>query len=306
MRWRELSVTAGLIQPLHRSREALLNPCIIHHHEDERNPGQTRYTRTGIFRQWAAVFLHGICTICKYLGFVHSTSNPRYPHSNVLAEKAVQTAKRIIMKATASGRDPYIALLEYRTTPISDYGKSPAQLLMSRRLRSILPPTPASLQPALVNPEDTQRRFEEKQEKQKMFSAKTRAGISVGDQILLRKNTGGYQSAVVTEKADTPRSFNVRMKDGAIYRRTSRHLKKPRHYAGEVPRTAAPEALRCEILSEPQLAMTRRPTIPIGSQPNQPAEIPVADVPVVPSEVNDHPLRSRYGRMYKPPIRYEA
>ena len=213
------------------------------------------------------------------------------------------------MKATASGRDPYIALLEYRTTPISDCGKSPAQLLMSRRLRSILPSTPASLQPDLVYPEATQRRFEEKQEKQKMFynrNAKTRAGISVGDQILLRKNTGGYQSAVITEKADIPRSFNDRTKDGAIYRRTSRHLKKPRHYAGEVPRTSAPESLRCEILSEPQLPVTRRPTIPTVSQPNQPAEIPVADVPVVPSEVNDHPLRSRYGRIYKPPIRYGA
>ena len=168
-------------------------------------------------------------------GFVHSTSSPRYPQSNGLAEKAVQTAKRIIIKATASGRDPYIALLEYRTTPISDCGKSPAQLLMRRRLRSILPSTPASLQPDLVNPEATQWRFEEKREKQKMFydrNAKTHAGISVGDQILLRKNTGGYQSAVVTEKADTPRSYNVRTKDGAIYRRTSRHLKKPRHYAG--------------------------------------------------------------------------
>ena len=65
VRWQELSVTAGLLQPLHRSRGALLNPCIIHHHGDEWNPGQTRYTRTGIFRQWAAVFMHGIC---KYMG----------------------------------------------------------------------------------------------------------------------------------------------------------------------------------------------------------------------------------------------
>ena len=212
------------------------------------------------------------------------------------------------MKATASGRDPYIALLEYRTTPISDCGKSPAQLLMSRRLRSILPSTPASLQPVLVNPEDIQLRFEEKQDKQKRVydrNARTRASISVGDQILMRKNSGGYQSAVVTEKTDAPRSYNVRTKDGAIYRRTSRHLKKPIHYAGEVPRTSAAEALRCESPREPQLPVIRRPAIPTVLPPNQPAEIPVADVPDVP-EVNNLPLRSRYGRLYKPPIRYEA
>ena len=67
VRWQALSVTARLLQPLHRSREALLNPC-IHHHEDERNHGQTRYIRTGIFRQWAAVLMRGICTICKRMG----------------------------------------------------------------------------------------------------------------------------------------------------------------------------------------------------------------------------------------------
>ena len=41
---------------------------------------------------------------------------PNIIQSNGLAEKAMQTAKRIIMKA--SGLDPYIALLEYRTMPI--------------------------------------------------------------------------------------------------------------------------------------------------------------------------------------------
>ena len=69
-----------------------------------------------------------------------------------LAEKAVHTANIIIMKATASGWDPYIALVEYRTTPILDCGKSPAQLLMSRRLSSTLSATPASLQLAQHRP----------------------------------------------------------------------------------------------------------------------------------------------------------
>ena len=78
----------------------------------------------------------------------------------------------------------------------------------------------------------------------------------------MRKNSGGYQSAVVTKKTDAPRSYNVRTKDGAIYRRISRHLKKPRHYAGEVPRTSAPEALRYEIPHEAQLPVIKRPAIP--------------------------------------------
>ena len=137
-------------------------------------------------------------------------------------------------------------------------------------------------------------------------NAETLAVISVGEHVLLRKNTLGCQSAVVIERTDTPRLYNIRMKDGAVYGRTGRHLKKPRHYAGEVPRMAAPEALQYEIPSEPQLPVTRRPTIPTVSPPNQPAEVPVADVPAVPSEWNNHPLRSRYGRIYKPPIRYET
>ena len=172
---------------------------------------------------------------------------------------------------------------------------------MSRHLRYILPSTTASLQPVFENPEVTQRRLEEKQERQKMFydqNAKTCAGTSVGDHILLRKNTGGYQSAVGIEKADTPWSYNVRKNDGAVYRRTSRHLKKPRHYVGDVPRMATPEALRFEIPSGPQLPVTRRPRIPTVTPPNQLAEVPVADVPVVPSEVNNIPLRQMSWNQY--------
>ena len=70
------------------------------------------------------------------------------------------------------------------------------RIVMSRRLRSILPSPPASLQPVLVNPEDIQLRFEEKQDKQKTVydrNARTRAGISVGDQILMRVNSEDTQ-----------------------------------------------------------------------------------------------------------------
>ena len=67
-----------------------------------------------------------------------------------------------------------------------------------------------------------------------------------------------------------------------------------------------PDTDEKELTREPQLPVIRRPAIPTVLPPNQPAEVPVADVPVVPSEVNNLPLRSRYGRIYKPPIRYDA
>ena len=53
-------------------------------------------------------------------------------------EKAVDMAKRIIQKTVDSKADPYLGLLEYMSTPISG-SSSPAQQLMSRTPRSILP-----------------------------------------------------------------------------------------------------------------------------------------------------------------------
>lgn len=79
-------------------------------------------------------------------GFQHVTSSPQYPQSNGLAEKTVQTAKWILTKAREDKKDPYLSLLEYRNTPVDGH-KSPAQILMSCRLRSILPTTTLQLQP---------------------------------------------------------------------------------------------------------------------------------------------------------------
>ena len=72
-------------------------------------------------------------------GFSHITSSPEYPQSNGAAERAVQTVKRILKKAAAENKDPFEGLLKYRNTPFEDIGVSPAQLLMSRRTRTMIP-----------------------------------------------------------------------------------------------------------------------------------------------------------------------
>ena len=63
--------------------------------------------------------------------------------SHGAAERAVQTAKRILKKASADGKGPFGGLLKYRNTPFKDIGLSPPQLLMSRRTCTVLPHTQA-------------------------------------------------------------------------------------------------------------------------------------------------------------------
>ena len=62
-----------------------------------------------------------------------------YPQSNGMAEKAVQAVKNLLKKAIHDKQDPYIALLDYRNTLVSDTLGSPAQRLMGRRTKTLTP-----------------------------------------------------------------------------------------------------------------------------------------------------------------------
>ena len=67
----------------------------------------------------------------KKWNFKVITSSPKYPQSNGLAERNVQTIKKLLKKAREGGNDEELALLELRNTPITGMSYSPAQLLMN-------------------------------------------------------------------------------------------------------------------------------------------------------------------------------
>ncbi|XDV38013.1 hypothetical protein PO909_007505 [Leuciscus waleckii] len=99
--------------------------------------------------------------------FIHRTSSPGFPQSNGQAERAVQTIKNLLKKAQDTNRDPYIALLEYRNTPLNGIGLSPAQLLMGRRLKSKIPVSKKLLMPKVFR--QVRNRLSHRQVKQKQY-----------------------------------------------------------------------------------------------------------------------------------------
>ncbi|XP_055388168.1 uncharacterized protein K02A2.6-like [Condylostylus longicornis] len=80
----------------------------------------------------------------------HNTSSPYYPRSNGLAERSIGTIKTLLQKSNDSKTDPYIALLQHRTTAKNGC-LSPAELLMSRKLRTKLPTLRDALKPNTID-----------------------------------------------------------------------------------------------------------------------------------------------------------
>ena len=70
--------------------------------------------------------------------FEHNTSSPEFPQSNGLVEREIQTVKRVIRKAEESNEDHYLALLNLNAIPLKD-GRSPAEKMFNRRIRTVLP-----------------------------------------------------------------------------------------------------------------------------------------------------------------------
>ena len=131
----------------------------------------------------------------KAWGFTINITSPNFPQSNGLIERNVQTIKRLIKKAKESSNTSIdLVLLEYRNTPISGMNLTPAQLLMSRRLRSSLPMSQALLKPAVCE-RAKDLLIDRQQKQQKYYNRGTRSlpRLSKGDVVRYKKGGSGNQ-----------------------------------------------------------------------------------------------------------------
>ena len=137
-------------------------------------------------------------------GFQIATSSPRHAQLNGEAETAFQTVKNILKKE----KDKEIALLAYRSTPLSN-GYSPAELLMGRRLFNIVPMFQSQLMPdwpdlERLNKHETCSKIKQ----QEYYNARHRAQplppITSGTKVQV---TTDKKPGVVLKETETPRQY---------------------------------------------------------------------------------------------------
>ena len=159
----------------------------------------------------------------KKYQFTHSTSSPHFPASNGQAERAVQTVKNLLKNSS----DPFLALLSYRATPIPWCGRSPAELLMGRKIRTTLPMSTDNLTPQwcyLSDFKEADKRYKSKLKRNYDHRHRVRDLPEIPDNTDVWITTGGQPVVGQTSNmAHTPRSYNVQTSSGVV-RRNRAHL----------------------------------------------------------------------------------
>ena len=138
------------------------------------------------------------------------TSSPHYPRSNGLAEKGVDIASKLVKKSEEDGKHFLDALREYNNTPLSGMSFSPAQALMSRICRTVVPTLNKNLEPQIVNVIPELQQKQDRVKKQHDKHARRRpVQFTKGDQIVFRKGKQ-WRKGVIVEKHTAPRSYIIK------------------------------------------------------------------------------------------------
>lgn len=216
--------------------------------------------------------------------FKHQPSSPGNSQANGKAEAAVKTAKSIIKKAMASGRDVYLALLDLRNTPTQGQETSPAQRSLGRRTRTLLPTTTTLLRPEGILVGDIHRKILQRQETQKSYyDRKTKAlkPLEEGDVVRLQpfvNRKAPWAKGQIIRRLDD-RSYEV-SSGNHTYRRNRVHLKA----TNEPPVTTCSPNIHvpvCAPSAPPVPRIPAKPKTPVKASP-QLAQ-PRITVPPVPS-----------------------
>ena len=158
--------------------------------------------------------------------FEHITSSPKYPQSNGMAERCIQTIKGAIKKAILGNRDIDMSLLCLRSTPMDHVIPSPRELQFNRKLVSNLPTKSTNKN---ARKEEIQERLLHRQllqKKQHDQHAKDLSNLNTVQLVRVQDHdTKKWNPAIVKQACTEPRSYIIEPLTGQVLRRNCRHLK---------------------------------------------------------------------------------
>ena len=143
-------------------------------------------------------------SFCLEWGIKLITSSPLYPKSNGLVERSVGIVKNMMKKSN----DLWLSLLEYRNTPLKEIDLSPAELLLNRRTRSILPERLTNFY-GVIHPRMKQN-FERRNQRSRFYynrNAKKKDWKYQKHEPIWYYNGKFWEKAVIESVHDTPRSY---------------------------------------------------------------------------------------------------
>ena len=178
----------------------------------------------------------------------HKVSSPRNPRSNGMAERCVQTMKTSL-STMEEREDMNLTLLTYKTTPLSYRLPLPAELLNSRKYKTLLPTW-------IVPTSYRQIMDQGKQVQAQLYNKNTRVlprleqSQNIVVQLDLSKN---IWIPAETTQCPTPvgRSYSLKTIHGGVYTRNRRFIK---------PDLTATEASVLKPISEPSVTKPTRTT----------------------------------------------
>ena len=163
----------------------------------------------------------------KHWQIKHRVSSPRNPQSNSMAECCVQTMKASLIKTLEQGEDVDLALLTYKTTPLNHRLPSPAELLNSRKYKTLLP---TRIVPTRLQETYRQIMDQGKQVQAQLYNRNTRLLLRLqqSQKVVVQLNPDKNiwtPAQIIQCPINEGRSHSLRTIHGGIYTRNRRFIK---------------------------------------------------------------------------------
>jgi hypothetical protein len=246
--------------------------------------------------------------------FEHQTSSPGDSQSNGAAEAAVKSVKTMMKKCLHNNEDMYIGLLNLRNTPTEGLKTSPAQRLMGRRTKSLVPTSTEALKPSVPHDEKPLLEAKKMTAAERYTHRRTLAPLQAGESVRIQPIRGEreWQKATVEEHLDG-KSYKLITEEGRSLRRGRKHLRKD-NSNHDMLTALAPNAIDDNVRNAPMApsSTSNAPMAPsststeVTSDEPKSALLPTCSSPPRPvNPVKIIPNTTRSGRVVVPPARFK-